>query len=189
MLAKFLIYLATVVGAIAFAALFIVIFGNSLEVQCARSTDGSSTCEISRALLGKYPLTSQTVTGIVDVKRDESCDAEDGCSYRTLLVTSSGQSVPLNDVYTDAAPVEKQMDSISAFLDGQTDSFDYAREILLENRAVLYEYGGLSLLISPIVYWRPEIITNKKGRTPVSPCILHPLIFPLPLIMLHRILH
>ena len=82
------------------------------------------------------------------MKRDESCDAEDGCSYRTLLVTSSGQSVPLNDVYTDAAPVEKQMDSISAFLDGQTDRFDYVEDMPLW---VVELSGGLGLMIILIV--------------------------------------
>jgi hypothetical protein len=162
MLAKFLIYLATVVGAIAFAALFIVIFGNSLEVQCARSTDGSSTCKISRALLGKYPLTSSTVTGIVDVKRDESCDAEDGCSYRALLVTSSGQSVPLNDVYTDDAPVEKQMDAISAFLHGRTDSFDYVEDMPMWVVELSVGLGLMTILIVSVNFIAQLLKYNSR---------------------------
>ncbi len=129
MFTKIIIYLVIVVGALAFSALFVVLFGNSLEVHCARLSDGTLTCTISKALLGKYPLTSHSITGIVDVKSDESCDAESGCSYRALLVTSNGQSVPLNDVYTDEGPVEKQMDAVSSVLNGQTDTFDYAEDV------------------------------------------------------------
>ena len=126
MLVRFLIYLATILGAIVFSGLFIVLFGNSLQVQCARPAGGNPTCKISKALLGKYPLTSRTIIDIVDVKEDESCDPD--CSYRALLISSSGESVPVNDVYTDQGPVVNQIDAMKAFLGGQTDSFEYAED-------------------------------------------------------------
>ena len=164
MFTRFLIYLAIVVGALAFSALFVVIFGNSLEVHCARSTDGSSTCKFSKALLGKYPLTSRTVTGIVDVKSDESCDADSGCSYRALLVTSSGQSVPLNDVYTDEGPVEKQMDGLSAFLNGQTDSFDYVEDVPWWVVELSVGLGLMTILIASFNFVSRSL--NPRSRLP-----------------------
>jgi hypothetical protein len=126
MFVKILIYLATIVGAIVFSGLFIVLFGNSLQVHCARPAGENATCKISKALLGRYPLTSRTVTDIVKVKEDDSCDPD--CSYRALLISSSGESVPVNDVYTDQGPVVEQIDAINAFLGGQTDTFEYAED-------------------------------------------------------------
>jgi len=152
MFTKILIYLAILVGVIAFFGLFIVLFANSLEVQCARTPDGNPTCKISKALLGKVPLTSHTVTDIVSVKEDESCDAESGCSYRALLITSSGQSVPVNDVYTDAGPVQEQMDAINAFLSGQTNSFDYAEDVPWWVVALIGGLGLMTVLILAVSF-------------------------------------
>ena len=120
---RILVYLAVVAGIVAFAGLFVVIFGNSIEVQCVRETGREPGCRITRKLLGQFPISNRDVLGVTDVQLDETCD--DGCSYRAVLVTSSGESVPVNDVYTDRGIVIPQIDALESFVDGTAPSFQY----------------------------------------------------------------
>jgi hypothetical protein len=122
-----LTYIAVTAGIVAFSALFVLIFGNSIEVQCLREAGREPACRITRKLLGQMPLSNRDVLGVTAVRMDETCD--DGCSYRAELVTSTGESVPLNDVYTDRGIVLRQMDALEAFLDGTDPSFEYEEPV------------------------------------------------------------
>ena len=119
---RILIYLAMVLGVAAFAGLFAVIFGNSTEVSCRRVDGQRPGCQITRALLGRYPISSQTVSDVTDVELDRDCD--DGCTYRALLVSSNGQKVPVNPVSTDDFDgVHMQIEGIGTFLAGNAPSY------------------------------------------------------------------
>lgn len=114
MLGKILKYLLLVAGTVAFFGLFVVIFGNSTELTCARIAGENPTCRINRLFMGRYQTSSRIVEDVTDAVIEEDCD--DGCSYRPVLYTAGGQGIPLNDVYTDWGPVKKQVDEIDGFL-------------------------------------------------------------------------
>jgi hypothetical protein len=117
-------YLAILTGITCFAGLFVLIFGNSTKIVCARESGRPPNCKLTTILLGSVPLRSREVQGVTDVRWDEDCD--DGCSYRALLVTESGGSVPIDIVYTNAGPVERQIDAVSAFLQSDETAFSYS---------------------------------------------------------------
>ena len=121
MFQKILIYLAMMLGVLAFSGLFIVLFGNSHEVYCVRPTGQNPVCRISTALLGRIPMSTRAIADVVDVQQEKSCDSD--CAYRAVLVTASGQRVPVNEVYTDRGPVSDQMTEIRAFLDGAAPTY------------------------------------------------------------------
>jgi hypothetical protein len=84
-------YLAILTGITCFAGLFVLIFGNSTKIVCARETGRSPNCKLT-----------------------------------TILVTESGGSVPIDIVYTNAGPVERQIDAVSAFLQSDETAFSYS---------------------------------------------------------------
>ena len=128
MLRKVLVYMAAIVGMVAFSALFILIFANSIEVQCIREAGREPACRITKQLLGRFPQSNRDVLGVIDVQMDENCD-EDGCHYRAELITSTGQSVPVNVVYTDRGIALRQVDAFEGFLGGTNQSFDYVEPV------------------------------------------------------------
>jgi hypothetical protein len=136
-----LIHLIILLGILAFCGLFIILLDNSLDVYCIHPADQNAACKISKAFMGRYPVSTRALVDVVDVQKDRSCD--DDCSYRALLVTSSGQKVPVNNVFTDEGPVLEQMASIRAFLDGAEQSFEYKTEA---PGWVLTVFGGLGLV-------------------------------------------
>jgi len=105
MLRRALIHLVMMAGVLAFAGLFILLFGNSLDVSCIRLPGQNAVCTFSKALLGQIPVSTRTVADVVDVEKDRSCDGD--CSYRALLGTSSGQKAAVNEVFTEQGPVLK----------------------------------------------------------------------------------
>jgi hypothetical protein len=138
---RILIYLALVAGVIAFSGLFVLVFGNSLEVSCARETGQAPNCRITRLLLGRVPVSNHDVLGVTDIQLDEDCD--DGCSYRAVLVTASGEGVPLNPVYTDRGPVMRQIDAFETYLSGTGSSLQYEEPVPWWVVALI---GGLGLM-------------------------------------------
>lgn len=122
-----LVYLGVAAGIAAFSALFVLIFGNSIEVHCLREAGREPNCRITRRLLGQVPLSNRDVLGVTAVQMDETCD--DGCSYRAILVTSAGEGVPVNDVYTDRDIVLRQMDALEGFLGDTQPSFQYEEPV------------------------------------------------------------
>ena len=124
---RVLLYLAVAAGIVLFAALFIFIFANSLQISCRQAGDGEATCSITKAFLGRWPISHHDVMGITGVEMDESCD--DGCSYRAVLVTSQGNRVPFNEVYTDAYVVRPQLEAVQAFLNGSPPTLEYTEPV------------------------------------------------------------
>src|SRR5512143_1352436 len=123
MLNKVVLYLVMMAVDLGMAAVMVFVFGNSLHVSCVRQAGQDAICKISRSLLGMYTVSTRAVPRVVDVSQDRSCD--DGCSYRTMLVTASGESVALNEVYTDQGPVLNQMNAFRSFLQGSEPTFTY----------------------------------------------------------------
>jgi len=124
---RVLLYLAGMVGLTALSVIVIVIFGNSIQISCAREAGQAPDCRITRMLLGRVSLSSRDVLGVSAVRLEESCD--DGCAYRAVLITSDRDGVPLNEVYTDRGPVQRQIDALSPLLNGAGASFEYVEPV------------------------------------------------------------
>ena len=120
------------------------LIANSLSVTCVRPPGRNPVCKISKALLGTIPRSMRIVDDVTAIQKDRSCD--DGCSYRALLITSSGASVPLNDVYTDEAPVTQQVASFSSFLDGTTPTYEDVEPVPWWVVALIGGLGGMELI-------------------------------------------
>lgn len=143
---KILIYLAMMVGVLAFSGLFIVIFGNSHEVYCVRPAGQNPVCKISTALLGRIPTSSRAVSDVVDGQEEKSCDSD--CAYRAVLVTSSGQRQPVNNVFTEGGPVLDQITQIRGFLDGGAPTYVYEEGV---SWWVVALSGGVALIGVPVL--------------------------------------
>jgi hypothetical protein len=125
---RVLVYLAVMTGIALISSLLILAFGNSIQISCERSVDKNPTCRITTILLGKWLTSSHTVAGVTGVQMEEDCD-DDGCSYRALLETSSGTSVPVNEVYTDEAVAQRQIEALQGFLGSTQSTFEYTEPV------------------------------------------------------------
>ena len=153
MIKRVLIFSASVLGTLCLGLVFVVIFVNATEVNCALQPDESYTCQIRTLLLGRVPTFNRRVERVVGitVERD-SCD--DGCAYRAEFVTADGRQVPLSEVYTDQGPVQEQASTLGSQIDRRVDPITYTAE---PTWWVLWLVGGLtamSLLLSPLVFLR-----------------------------------
>lgn len=157
MIRNLMTYLAVIAGMALFSGLFIVLFANSVETSCVREATGEVNCRITRKLLGRFPLGTRDVLGITDVRIEEDCD--DGCSYRLLLITSGGQSTPLNDVYTDRGPVRRQQEAFSGFLAGTETSFAYKEPVMWW---VIFLVGGMDLVATAFIVW--NFLRGSRAR-------------------------
>lgn len=146
MIGRILKYLLMIAGTVVFFGLFVVIFGNSTELTCARVAGENPTCKINRLFLGRYQVSSRVVENVTDVEVEEDCD--DGCSYRPVLYTAGGQSVPVNDVYTDRGPVRRQVDAIDSFL--ASDAASYQMTIPV-SWWVMVLLGGMGVVVAAVL--------------------------------------
>ena len=136
------ILLLSMLGTLLFAALFIFLFANSTSMTCQRQPDGSFRCLIQKRLFGQLTTSTRVVNGVNQARTEESCD-NDGCSYRTELVSAGGGSTPFNDVYTDNGPTVQTTDRINAYLRQGNSSFSMDEPVQLW---VLFLIGGLGLM-------------------------------------------
>jgi hypothetical protein len=98
-----------------FAGLMLFVFGQAQRVSCRSEEPGLAACTVSSTLLGVLPLPGWTLDRVVKASVEEDCN--DGCTYRTDLVTQSGQSRPINEVWTDQEAQDRDMaDQINAFI-------------------------------------------------------------------------
>lgn len=123
-----------------------VLFGNSHEVYCVRAAGQNPVCRISTALLGKIPMSTHTVSDVVDVQEEKSCDSD--CAYRAVLVSSSGAREPVNNVFTDGGPVLDQITEIKAFLAGAAPTYIYEEGV---SWWVVALSGGMALIGVPVL--------------------------------------
>lgn len=152
MIGRILKYLLMIAGTVVFFGLFVVIFGNSIELTCARVAGQNPTCKISRMFLGRYQISSRIVENVTDVEVEEDCD--DGCSYRPVLYTAGGQGVPLNDVYTDHGPVRRQVDDIDGFLASDASSYQMTIPVPWWVMVLLGGMGGVTVAVLAISFIR-----------------------------------
>jgi hypothetical protein len=115
----FILFLS-MLGTILFCALFLFIFANGVHMVCERQPNGTLTCNIEKKLFDRVTTFKQTVNGVTGAHVAKNCDS-DGCSYRTELSTMNGESVPVNDVYTDYDPDKAAR--INNFMQGNDSSF------------------------------------------------------------------
>lgn len=90
----------SMLGTVVFFGVFMFIFANSTQMRCQQQSDKTFTCIIEKKLLGQFPTSRRTVTGVTAAQTVQDCDS-DGCSYRSELQTVNGGSEPYDDVYTD----------------------------------------------------------------------------------------
>jgi hypothetical protein len=162
MFRSILIQIVTLIGIVCFAGLFLLIFADSVDLKCVRQTNGSLTCEIRKEVFGQFPISSNTVTNVKDVQMEQDCSGDSGCSYRADLVTSRGDMVPVNDVYTDEGPVSQQAAQISDGIHSGQPSFDYHQDTPWW---VVFLIGGLGLLGVIIVgFWLAATLFNGLSQ-------------------------
>jgi hypothetical protein len=163
MLKTMLINLLIMAGIVCFALIFVFVFGNSIDLKCLRQQQGI-TCQIRKELFGRIPISSRIVTNVTEVQNEGDCSGEDGCSYRPVLVTSSGDSVPVNDVYTDEGPVTQQVAQIRNFIESNDPNFELKLDAAWW---VIILIGGLGLMGLIIVFFSmiSTIIKSMSGRS------------------------
>ena len=138
---RFIPFLAVFFGSLCFGLLFIAIFMNSTEVDCARQ-GGSYDCEFRTMFFGKYQILKSNADNIVDIKMEDSL-SDGSRTYRAEFVTADGKQVPLSVVWTDREPVAEQVDTIGAQIDAGSPTITYTTE---PPWWVLYLVGGLTLM-------------------------------------------
>jgi hypothetical protein len=121
---KILIPLAIMAGIVVCLLLFLILVGNSIDLKCMRSQGQGTTCQISQEFLGRISTSSRTVTDVMTAQVEQNCNGNNGCSYRPILVTSSGDSFPVNNIFTNYGPVTQQVSQISALLQGSQQDFE-----------------------------------------------------------------
>jgi hypothetical protein len=130
------------IGTVVFFAVFLFIFANSVQMVCTQKSDNTFTCVIEKKLLGQVTTSRRTVNGVIAANIAQDCD--DGCSYRTELMTVDGGSEPFDDVYTDRGPVAELTNKINARIkqnDGPTFSVEQKMQLWL-----LLLLGGLFVM-------------------------------------------
>lgn len=137
----FFIFLG-MLGTVLFCAVFIFIFANSIEMNCARQADHTLTCTIEKRLLGKVKISQSQVSGVNGARVDQSCD-NDGCSYRAELTTRDGGSTPVNDVYSDFDPAKQTATQINDFMASGGTSLKIDQPL---QWWVVFLIGGLGLM-------------------------------------------
>jgi hypothetical protein len=138
---RFLPFLAMFFGSLCFGLLFIGIFMNSTELDCARQGN-SYDCRFRTMFFGKYQIMERNVDDIVDIKMEDST-SEGSTSYRAEFVTASGEQEPLSVVWTDYDPVRAQVDTIGAQIDAGSPTITYTSN---PPWWVLYLIGGLTVM-------------------------------------------
>ena len=114
MLKNILLFFLSVLGAILFAAFFLYFFAYSVQMDCARQPDHTYTCAIEKKLFDKVLISRYTVTRVIGAHLVEDCD--EGCSYRSELLTRDGSSQPFDDVYVDYEIAAGVTDKVNAFI-------------------------------------------------------------------------
>lgn len=112
MIPKIFILFLSMIGTVVFTAVFVFIFANSVNMTCTKQQDNTFTCQVEKRLLDQVPTSRYTISGVIGASTEEDCD--DGCSYRTELLTVDGGRQAFNDVYTDFAPVQERTNEINA---------------------------------------------------------------------------
>jgi hypothetical protein len=147
LLKRLFLYFALLIGSLFFFLIFVVIFLNATEIACSKQADGTFTCNTKTLLLGRFPIFGREIKQVVDVGVfDDGCS--DSCSYRAEFITSSGEHVAVNEVYTDRGPVSKRVDDLKRKMNSGESSFEYRVEPLWW---VLYLVGGLFLMEAAIL--------------------------------------
>jgi hypothetical protein len=81
----------------AFGFVFLLIFGQRIDLACTREASRTIVCDKRQSLVGVVPWKEQQVVGLYGAYVEDNCD--EGCTYRVVLETETG-SVPLTGAYT-----------------------------------------------------------------------------------------
>jgi hypothetical protein len=161
---RILPFLAWFFGSLCFGLLFIAIFTNATEIDCAHQLNKSYTCQFRTLFLGKILISKRQAENIVDIKMERDYDSETGTSYRAEFVTSDGDQIPLSVVWTDFEPVSDQVNSIGSQIHSGADQITYRVE---PSWWVLYLIGGLtimSMLLSTQLLFKPKTSSRKNYK-------------------------
>jgi hypothetical protein len=153
---RILAFLAWFLGSLFFGLVFIAIFMNSTELDCARQPNSTYTCHFRTMFFGKYPISESQTENIRDIKMESSYDSDSGTTYRAEFVTTSGEQVPLSVVWTDHDPVAKQVDTIGSQIDSGVENITYRVD---PQWLVLFLIGGLTIMsmgLSFLTFLRPR---------------------------------
>lgn len=137
----------SMLGTVVFAAFFLFIFANTVQMICQDQGDKIYNCIIEKRLVGYLPTSRRNVSGVTSARTVESCDS-DGCSYRVELQTANGGSEPFDDVYTDhnlVNPLTEQINKSIRQGDGPTFRVEAGMQWWVV--IMLGAMAGISLLV------------------------------------------
>jgi hypothetical protein len=98
-----------------FFGVMLFILGQSQRVICKHTGAGAASCTVTSTLLGVVPLSGWTLDNVVTARVQDDCN--DGCTYRTALVTDGGAEKPVNEVWTDQEDQDRALAAqIDAFV-------------------------------------------------------------------------
>ena len=104
---------------LAMGCVFLLVFGRSTILDCARVEARFVTCTKQTVLLGIVPMQLENIEGVQRAWVEENCD--ESCTYRVVLETER-RTVPLTAYYTSAKQAKYAVaDQINDFLNsGET---------------------------------------------------------------------
>jgi len=101
----------------ALGCVFLLVFGRSAILDCARVEARLVTCTKQTVLLGIVPAQLENIDGLQRAWVEESCD--ESCTYRVVLETER-RTVPLTPYYTSAKQAKYAIaDRINDFVDSR----------------------------------------------------------------------
>lgn len=137
---------------VAFFGGLLFVFGQTIRVDCQHVEPTQVSCSVSSVVLGVLPLPGWKLDRVVKAQVEEDCN--DGCTYRTVLVTTSGQSKPVSEVWTDEEAADN---ALAAQINDFIPAADAPELVVTKPPAawviwLLAGLGGMSLAIEGIVW-------------------------------------
>jgi hypothetical protein len=95
--------------------LVLYLVGQTATLKCIRAGETQSQCTLTTTWMKLSRLKEVTFSPLVSATTEESCD-DDGCTYRVLLLSSTG-SLPLTSVYSSGYESKQKIaDQINAYV-------------------------------------------------------------------------
>jgi hypothetical protein len=108
-----LYFLSVVFVGVGLLVLFFL--GQNDTLRCTRTGGTQVHCTLTTTWMNISRLKEVTFSSLISANTEENCD-EDGCTYRVMLVTSSG-GLPLTNVYSSGyESKQKMVDQINSYL-------------------------------------------------------------------------
>ena len=113
--------------------------GRATTLNCSRK-DADTKCLLTSNILNRYFQKEMSIPNLQSAYVEEDCS--DDCSYRVILVTSSGEQPLTNTSDSDQTDKQHITDQINTFL-----SQSNIKDLTLVSEAGAWPYAGIALTI------------------------------------------